>query len=338
MSMIKRTTAILAACTVLACACEKEIKFIGEYEGEKIVLYATANPGQPLSVILNKSDFILSSEDYYGDDGLPGASVKAVCNGKEITFSDRGSGFYESDYIPAVGDMITLTASHAGYGDVTATTRVPAAPVFTITDLRHESSTSEYYFTDKLTFQIRIDDPAGTVDYYRIKLFESGGMQTDNPYVLASYPLQLFTRDLWFYERKTGIDLVEDIVEPDRDILIPDIMEDGVINGESYTFTAWYTRNQYREKYYNNGGEWESSMMDTNDFSLDNYVFEIDAVSEELFQYAKSIDLYYSSTSGLNSFFGEGVSISNNVIGGIGCFGAITSKIIPLSEFEQTSF
>ena len=340
MKRVLSTIIAVLPALALFCSCEKEIEFKGDFDGEKLVLYTTANTESEMYAILSHSRFIIGSRPQgTGDDSVSGADVTAEINGRTIKMTDDGSGVYLSGYTPEPGDVITVKANKKGYAPVSATTVVPQKAAFSVDNVEisvdNEYATMSYSVKIwKVKFRFTINDPAGEQNYYRIRTFYRNGEYINEGYAL--------TKDILYYNTsglEGEIDAIENAINGDTEIYIPEYLDDSVIDGQIHTTEAWFTvchsveaDDYWDRKEDGEGEDVEPEIPEVEPLGPEDVWIEIDAISPDLYKYCVSLDMYRSTQSGLGSFFGEAVSIHNNVAGGIGCVGSVTPGIIFLHE------
>lgn len=318
--------AIFAAAAVLTllCSCEKEIRFVGDYEGEKMVLYACANPESPLYVMVYKSKFILDPSDRSVFSLWSGAKVTGETGGKTIVFTEDGDrpGIYRSDYVPTPGETIALRASMNGVPDVSASATVPQKADYEIVSWSEEPCGEDEWYQHKVDVRVRLNDPAGEHNMYRFNAYCSFGSP-------GWYQQTAFTYDIHFRDAGETFSLIEEVFEGDTAVSIRDaVLEDSAFDGEALTFDLWfyiYDDGRYYWDYGDGEEEPEPWEFDPHDLAIG-----IDCLSEDLYLYTKTLASY--NGSGLLEYFGEPVAIHNNISGGIGCFGAISPNIRRFDE------
>lgn len=307
---------------MLLCSCTKEIEYTGGYEGEKLVLFSCANPDTILTAAVYKSVFIYSRSQGNCEQGLSGAKVTAIVNGKDTyafrevkTVYDKESEDYwmhggrdydveyVSDYIPKPGDHIVVKASYTGMKDVQGETTVPERPSVKLNKVKVERS-AEYGFWQIVDLSVTINDPAEETNYYRMNVAGTGKAGAMGEFHYYDEWHNLYSNDILFYD--TSIGGILDSIDGES-VMVPEFFDDGSFNGHSRTFDVWLT------KYY-----------DPEDISPDmgRYRLTVDNASESLYRYSKSIDAY-NGNDGLAGFFGELVIIYSNVENGMGCVGAV---------------
>ena len=324
--MRKLIFAIIPA-VMLAVSCEKEIRFNGDYEGEKLVLFSLAEPGHPLSARVRKSSFFLSGQDENLWEMLPGVTVQARYGDKEISFERDEEGVYRSSFVPSEGDHIEISAFKDGFSPVRAETVVPHAPEVSVTmgEVRLNHNDVEIHF--KLTFH----DRAGERDRYKVaaytKVYLDDMIYSDTKASgdgdrKAYYSQQsLMTKDVLLMDAE--VDVLNLDVGDGYACL--EYLEDSSFDGEDRTFDVWV------ETYVSD------KALSLPDYGLDKYewVFDILSLSEDQYSYLVSLENYRKYDNGLGAVFGEPVCIHNNVKGGIGCFGSASG--ISLSVKKSSS-
>lgn len=316
-------------------SCEKEIKYVGDYDGDKIVLYSCAMPGKPLTVRLFRSIFTFADNKKV-DPRLVGAAVSLEVGGKtygltEVTSDPMYKGFYVSEYVPKAGDQLVLTAQYEGLGSVRSQTVVPdpanaSVKSFYMKDgIPSDKGYSEY---PELHFVLEFDDPADSHDLYLISLFrrfetyhyvknkDTG--EEELVYGMVNIDVQLRSSDVLFMNG--GMDVLDMGGAPVKDVEVYRI-DDGSFNGTKRSFDLFISLRTFI------GDHGNEFVLDTSE-----YTFMVTKVNEDLGKYTTSADAFFDSQRGLNKIFGEPVSVVCNVDGGIGCFGAMTVKAIPVSE------
>lgn len=314
--------------TVIACllsSCDKEIKFKGNYSGEKIVMYSLANTElDTLSVLLKKSQFFLDDDYDPTWKEMTGATVTGEINGKSVTFAESITtpGTYEYPYNVKEGDVISIKASKKGFKDASATVTVPKKPSFEIKSVKVVES-SEYIFGKEIQVKVTIHDDANVANYYRVvPLQKTYSYDIDDLCWKRSYAI---TKDILFLNAGSDFfDDIEDAINGDAGetwIELP--VDDGLMNGKDYTFEYIVNAYNFDEViYYDENGNYLPERKDW-EVDLSQYKLKIECISDDLYKYELSRDAYdYSDDTGLLS---EPVCIHNNINGGIGCFGASSS-------------
>ena len=331
---MRRRLAFILVAALLICSCTKEIRFVGQYDGEKIVLYACANPDTTLSVDLAMSKFILDDSDLSIYALVTGGKVWGSAGGKNIEFREdlENRGNYVSDYMPVEGETIELHASLPEFPDVAANTTVPRRPDFSVDSYSVQVlDQNEDFKHVKVTMKITINDVPSVRNCYRLNLFgytelpDGMGQRLFEPALLSS--------DVIFREVGADVDAIIGYVDGEDYVWIEDMFDDSLFDGESYQFEVWF-EDYLGEVIYtqDENGEW-ISIVNGDEFDPSVYFVELDTVSEELFKYSNSV-AGFNMLGDFQGLFGEPVSIFNNVNGGIGCFGALSPSVRPLKQQE----
>ena len=327
-----RRLAFILLAVALICSCTKEIRFVGQYDGEKIVLYSCANPDTTLSVDLAMSKFILDDSDLSIYSLVTGGKVSGYVGDRAIVFRENPDqkGNYISDYTPAEGETIELKASLPLFPDVTASTIVPHKADFSVDSYSVEVLDRDQGLEHvKVTMKVTINDAPSVKNCYRLKLFQYLDVEESDWRGMNEPPLM--SSDVIFREVGTGVEAIAGYIEGEDYVWIEDMFDDSLFDGRRYQFEVWfesylgdiiYTENEY--------GEW-IPVVTEHEFDPSMYFLELDTVSEDLFKYSYSV-AGYNFLGDFQGIFGEPVSIYNNVQGGIGCFGAITPNIAYLPE------
>lgn len=328
----------LLLCTV---SCEKEIKFVGDYDGDKIVLYSCAVEGHPLTADLFKSRFSFSG-DRHADPRLSGATVSLEVDGKTYVFTEDNSdpevtGHYLSDYVPQAGDRMVITAKCDGFKEVRSQTVVPAPAHAYVKSFYYKEgipSAEGYAEYPELHFVVEFDDPSDSHDIYNLNLVRTF---YGNHIVIDKET----KKEEWVFEQITSYEVLRSsdilFMKESNDIL--DMggissksvetgrIDDGSFNGTKRSFDVFLPLG----KYFGNRGD---------EFVLDisEYSFLVTNLNEDLDKYTRSVNASIKSSSGLDRIFGEPVSIICNVEGGIGCFGAMTIVTIPALTDTDPSY
>lgn len=324
---MKRFLYALAAATLLLCSCEKEISFIGQYEGRKLVLYACANPDTTLSVELHTSKFILDSTNLSIFGPINGATVTGRVGGREITFRQEESsrGAYLSDYIPSVSDKIELFASSDGFDDVHSTAVVPKPADFSIDSysVKVVDEANANWIRYRISVKVTLRDDPSERNFYRISFLRKwyGNWEVDTP----------LTNDVIFRDNAADIEGLADYIEGDTEIYLDGLIDDSMMDGKACQFEIWMEDWIVPEDERLYASDRESMAASTAEFDPTRYAVEIDTASEDTYKYCQSVASFNMYDDFLG-FFGEPVSIHNNIVGGIGCFSALTPHIIPLKE------
>ena len=187
-------------CFATLASCTKEIEFNGEQIDPKLVINSVVAPGQPVKAYISKSIFFLDNEsNTQAPDGLVATlyvngnrigeltrQPDTIWTGSEYVGLDSVKPIYKiipsfvSDYRPAEGDMVKITASANGFDDVEGvTSTLPNDVEWSFSScetIYWESTKYESHSGDSITsisaflnLGIEISDPnPGQIDYFRI--------------------------------------------------------------------------------------------------------------------------------------------------------------------------
>ena len=324
------------------CACEKEIRFVGDYDGEKLVMYATANTDSTLYADLFKSKFIMSDDDESVFKPKSGATVTAEVGGRTITLKEVASmpGSYSSDYRPVPGETIVINASVPGLPPVSSCVTVPQKPDFkleVIGKALEDADEGSNFGRVRVNLRLTIKDRPGEHDCYNIQMLEKSEYRLE--FGGSEWTGQaLYSNDVIFRSPDDTFEMIEDAVNGTTYVWVERPFDDQAFDGETHVFDLWFEVwvSRHQELYYSNGDPGEEAADPdiplTDLVDLSSFRFEIDAISEDIYLYEKTLAAYNGDE--LMEFFGEPVSIHNNITGGIGCFGAVAPSYIDLNGTE----
>lgn len=333
-SIYKCLTVVLSAVLLLA-SCEKEIKYIGEYDGEKIVLNGILSTDDPeIRVMLTRSQFVfIKDPNNVRENFLRGADVTVDVNGTSMKLIEDKTldhdGEYFCDYQVKEGDVVSIKVHYEGLKDASATTVVPDAPKATLKSV--VVSTPERDYMKQIDFKVTIHDDAAQENYY--KMFCSAQYSEDFVIEMACA-----SDDPIFVESPDIFEMFDDWMDQDPDDKWHDLnyaFDDGKFSGESHDFNIkgsiynWnipYDDNEIWEEF----GEY-SDLYDSfydffndkmKDWNPDPSMFTVNvlALSDDFYKYRKSFMAY----TGSDGIFSEPVSIHSNIKGGIGIFASVS--------------
>lgn len=325
--MMKRilSTAFAAASVILLSACKEIIDFNGKYDGEKLVLFSCANPdASRLTVSLSKSRFFLDDSQDPNPFDLKGGTVTMTIGDKTVTLTedpDR-AGTFHTDLVPDVGGRVVLNASAPGLAPVTCEAVVPER---VRCEVEHVDTKvlgeSDWTVTVEHHVRITIHDDGSRRDYYR---FSAVRTET-GPDIVLYASTSLLTNDVAFVSPGAISSPAEIIDSGEKICNIDGVYDDSFFNGKDYSFEVWFEDSVW--KYAQSYGGHSEEPVDYDIHDLSGWGIEVDALSEDLYKYLRSREDYIKSDEGLISFFTEPVGIHSNIMGGIGCFGAITPAL-----------
>jgi hypothetical protein len=322
---------------LLLSSCEKEIKFNGRYDGEKLVLYSCVNPDTEVSATVYHSSFFLSRNEFSSNEPVTDAKVIAEIDGKEypMTYSQEEEK-YECKGRPSVGSKVIVKASREGYKPVQGEVVVPKRPnvSFTIGAIEPEYLENGKVKLYKVHLMISIEGAEQDINYLRLNAYRktmlsfledydsesSTSMEADETWQSES----LMTKDIAFFATDAE-SVFDNFGDKDTYALIPDYFDDGkIIKGRA--IDAWMTVYPMVDSIYGDDG---SAINDSDEkkmeFDISDFKITLESLSQDLFRFLKSKDAYFSNEEGLGSIFSEPVAISNNIQNGIGCVGAVAS-------------
>lgn len=316
--------ALLLLAGAFFCSCEKDIEFIGQFDGEKMVMFSCASAGKPMEVILSKSTFILSTDETDPALAVKDARLTGRAGGRTIEFTTDPEfpGRYFSTYEPAEGETVELSASCPGFTSVSGVATVPAKPSFSI-DNAEIVAVDDAYHRAKL--RVTIHDAAGIHNCYRLKLAREIVFDYDGRQDIVTDFLYPVSRDPIFVDSQDEVGMFAGAVEGD-DPYVPDYFDDGFIDGQDYSFEMSFEYYDYDDIYYY---VWDEERQDDSSDAVmsSRFFLELSNVSDDLYRYALSLEAYNGFASEIMSLFGEAVCVHSNIDGGIGCFGAMNSAI-----------
>lgn len=322
---MKRHIPAILLLIVLLSSCEKEITFIGQYEGPKLVMYSSANPDSFLSVRLYKSKFILDPSDRRLDAPVSGAHVTAEIGGTvyDLVEDAANAGSYVGSFKPREGDRIVLKAKAAGMAEVSSSTIVPFRPEVSIKSYSHKVFDTNFGGTrEQVHLKLTVKDRPDERNYYRFRVYtvvtrRIGGEER------YDHEEFIYSNDVLFYTvNSSGLGILDDLadVEGSRDADI--CVEDTVMDGKEYPFELFF------DYYPFDPDERLYAYSDVSPAAYSDYMteFRVEAqsLSESMYKYCCSLSDFHGSLASIGAMFGEPVSIYNNIEGGIGCFAAVS--------------
>lgn len=200
---MKNTILILIATALLLTSCEKEIEFKGEQTGSRLVINSVVGTGQPVKARISKSVFFLDNEQntdaptdlvatlYVNGNLIGQMTPKTDTVWDPVYYWTLEPSYYlwetyNYPYIPAVGDVVKITASANGFDNVDGSTEaLPDFPNCRIKDIRLTESESwpvsddtvdilDWHHNDTYELSLEITDlHPGTIDFYRLSIDES---------------------------------------------------------------------------------------------------------------------------------------------------------------------
>ena len=334
---------LTAISAILLVSCEKEIEFNGEQTDPRLVINSLVEVGQPVSARIGKSVFFLDSDNdmQAPDDLVASLYVNGSLHGvMDITFDSIAEHCYtvdfedsiiyrlekrfQSDYRPAVGDVIKITASAHGFEDVEGTTSaLPIAAECQLVDKTVQELESEYlpiddedsilYVYGRMELFVEVTDPnPGQPDLFRMSIpsdaYETGAegqYYTSQYYVSHEYTDPIFGGSI---ESNDFIDISDLDVRPEG------VFSDALFDGRSYRIKVPIYFNLHKLK--------------STDPGFFQVPIKIEHLSKEYYYYLCTCN----QGSALTGFFSEPIQVYSNVTNGYGIVGGCTTSqcLLPL--------
>ncbi len=343
----------LVLLALLGSACERNLDFEGPKveTANDLVINALAVADGALTVYLNRSylvnkaptqyyDYehaVLSKDDITSDyisslyadrTSIINADVKAVVNGQDTydLLLDTKEYYYTStEYVPQAGDHIALTVS-TSTKLLRAETVVPPKPQIEIVSYEvlpenpyHDMNGLENQADTIVRLTCRILD-AGGKQYYRLRvrnegtyIFDTGSVHyvDKQPIIYSTYMMQ----DIYFSDDELFVDkrLTKNFGGwPAR---FSNVFDNSLMKSGSYTFTLDSPEALMNYPYATN------VVMEKLPYIPKRVMVELQAISAELFQHLKSVQLYRITET---DSFSEPAQVYSNAEGGWGILGALS--------------
>jgi hypothetical protein len=344
---------LLIAVALLSSACERNLDFEGPKDetANDFVINALAVADGALTVYLNRSYLVNKAPTQYYDyehavlwkddittdyvsslyadrTAIINADVRAVVNGQDTydLVLDTDKFYYTStEYVPRAGDHIVLTAS-TSTKRLRAETVVPAKPQIEIVsyEVLPENPYVEVNGLENPTDTIvrltcRIIDAGGN-QFYRLRVRNENMFIQDSGtvYYEGHIPIIYYTylmQDIYFSEDKLFVDsrLTKNFGGwPAR---FSNVFDNSLMKNGSYTFTIDSPKAIMNYLYLTG--------ITNNKLPIipKRVMVELQAVSSDLYQHLKSVQLYRITET---DAFSEPVQVFSNAEGGWGIFGALS--------------
>ena len=271
--------------------------------------------------VLDSLDWEKANYKIRQEAALADAKVEVTVNGETtypMTYDEKQLCFL-SDYTPAIGDRLEVKVNNASGEQTVARTEIPKPQQLEVLDVKLEIRQPEKWmnissYKGHIKMKLRLHDPAGEKNYYRLKV-RGIEFQWDS-----------------FYSVTDAYRSMDPIFKDERltsewgawDAYFSDVFEDKLIDGKSYEFEI---ETYVYGAYYN---EW-----------MPTYEVSLQSITEDYYHYLKSLQLYRISTL---STYNEGVYIHTNNEGGWGILGGISGEVhrvkipdewwVPLNPYE----
>lgn len=299
-------------------SCEDPLQFRGDVTDSKVVVNATVQDDQPVSLNLTWSRFFLSSAPF---KNIEDATATLMVNGVPYSAQNNGNGNYTFNYIPQPHDSLSLTLAVPGRPEVTAGTRMPGnfeVGTLDVQDLENEN----------IRFRLSFKDNAGEANYYRLSCLRTDSMivyhrnQETGDWEFSNTEQQYNNSKVYMSMSDA---LLSDEVNMGNMIDSDDpysiegnsiLFSDQKIDGKSHTLD--FTIYLYKDNtYITNYGE---------DSVVFSYTFDVrlESVTRDLYLYRKTVDAQNEDEFG--GFFSEPVQIHQNIHNGLGIFAGSIGK------------
>ncbi len=283
-------------------SCEEEIT-LNEFEfTPQLVVNAVVSTDSIWNIHISSSRSILDTGSSI--ENVENAVVKIRNLGTNQTFylDHKSGGFYQRHLFPHEGQRYELSVDHAGYEDVAGQTHIPS--VINVSMEEHASESEDG--TIEHILEIEIEDNPDEDNYYVWELQEK-------IHTLPSEQGQPDVPDANY----TFTDVVEN-KENTKSLNDPSFLSDKDFNENRYNATIDISQ-LYRSS--NTTGDDPGVTPEQKRFEL-----RVMAVSEELYKYLRSVDLY-AKLQIKNTSQAQPADIFTNIEDGLGIFGGYNLKI-----------
>lgn len=327
---IKKTSLLLLA-AVFAVACEKQIDIDIKNQEAQVVVMGQNEVGKAISVDLTYSRptfstfYVRDGESYFQE--ITDATVTLGIDGGAALTASQNNGTYTFAHVPMPGERLTLTVSMPGKDAVSASATVPQSPAISNIDTSHSNADS-YYELSQTAVQFTLADPAGTADYYSIRLREVATTvvtQRDSTGAILSQDTTVDSHYQWFsctdylLVSNTSLDL-DDPTETNTFYGSELLFTDATINGQNHRI------NLKQSGYGCYSYEYDDIGADAVEYTTTIDLFlEVTALTRDLYLYRQTMENY--DYDEILSFFSEPTQIHSNIDGGIGIFG-VSNKTV----------
>ena len=304
-------------------SCEKEIEFNGDTVEPMIVVNSFISPDSLIYAHLTKSKFFLSNKN--GFDFINNADVSLYINQvfkEKLTLSS--DGMYMSATKPNYGDTIRLQVKSTGFDDVESTAIIPVQSVILALDTTMIARNTYAYTngTDTmaidqngdLNFRVRIKDPAGEQNYYRLLAKRRSEWQSDGDTFVQEYFISFVLEG---FEGPTGGFL--GIIDGENNSKSQHLITDELFDGKEFVLRF---KTDYSFLTVRPGFEDFFGFYNKNNIS-EHIVINLQTISKDMYLYLLSRE---SAERVLDGVFTEPVQIYNNIRNGIGILGSYTNN------------
>ncbi|MDD3078293.1 MAG: DUF4249 domain-containing protein [Paludibacter sp.] len=329
----------------LTTSCISEIEFDGDVQESLLVMNGFINPDSLIKVHLSKSKFFLQSDSDF--PVVADATVTLFVNDQEkgiLNYTSNGYYYYQSTYIPQVGDKIKITASNSQFSTIESTTEIPSNPNILSVDTLNFKTNMDYiinydyynensepvkdtvglYISEEGDLRIKFKDNIKLTNYYRIKTAVKNYFDNDSTAIIYTNG---YSDDMVF-----GGNEIEDIWDVSSYSQYNEF-NDELFNGKEYTLKYHYS---LYESIYT-----KKTDVETNYYDYSNPYYKTETkipVKRELLVILQSIskDYYYylktrSASENEMEFFSEPVQVYSNISNKIGIIGSFSTSTYSIS-------
>lgn len=271
--------------------CEDKLKVDLDYREPRLVVNSMFCPDNDMMVHVSHS-LGISTAGSLNSIGVANVQITDQ-NGTKTKLNHIENGFYSlENFRPLSKSNYQISIDCPGYKTVTSSNYVPSQVVAT-----YQDSTSSYFRQVKvLNVELQVEDNPIERNYYILEAYREVLVEIDEVNYLQRYQLSVFSSD-----KLSEHDLFDSGVMQQR-IYLPD--------------------SDFADSKHNIRLAVELIMEDEGGILC----IEVKSVSQELYNYLKSLDLY--NTYGDDSSLSSPVQVSNNINSGFGIFGGYTSHSI----------
>ncbi len=305
---------IFASILLCLSSCQQDLNLDVDFES-KLVINSTFSPDQPWLVEISKSGNILDENENIEslDDAF--VSIKDINSSQEIELIHVADGLYTSNIMkPRENRTYELHVAKEGFRSIAARDRIMLNPVITDVD------TATVQMSDgKKGLEISFDllDESEDANYYIWDLI----IEIPDPVSPDGNSISL-----------QGLISTEDD-NTDR-VTSPSTFQDG--HGRIFLSDNTFNGKNYKTSFVNNTTEYvtdgngsASSSEQLSNVENAIYKLRVLSVSENLYEYYKTIDLYQWNSEN-NSNLSQPTVIHSNVNNGFGIFGAFNEQVIEI--------
>lgn len=271
--------------------CEKEIPFKGETQQPLLVIHAFLSPYDSIYIHASRSRGI---SDLSAVKKIDNATIK-ILNGTEVVanFIYEKLGYYKpiEPFYPVAGINYKIEASAPDLPTVHAYETIPFINDFAITP----RITNNNNLSKTVNFDITLNDPSKTADYYSIKVYRIDSIYQDSSMVEVRIEPVFCTTTDPSIENIDGLDIDIGDGQNKYDQFF---LRDDLFNGKNYRLTL------------------KDSWNYTSDYPK-TFVIEVNFLSEAYFNHTIS-KIKYLLTE--DDPFSQPVQIYSNVENGLGIF------------------